>query len=794
MKKKYYNGFDNNYRESLLNRIKVNKNGALNNTDILKFYNLSYINNKTDTSKDNLYYSMEKNIKMQKAPFNRNNISILNKEKTKNTMKLAKHDTFKKTINIYTSENQKKEGNIIEDLQNNKYLRPMLDTSNINIKLLKCQIEEPIKNISNFSLKKYINKYGIFSKNPNSPNNEKHELQKEDKINTSNINNRSVLEKLDSNYNLNSGSSFNNKMSMFSENNNNSFVKNRYSYQINKYMLNQSPTNLKKYSSIQVGLYNENNKKKEKNKERNKLNINKNQKDINIMYKTNNFIEKSPINNKFKKKNYNNESNIVKNKFLENKNNLKNGKLLEIYKKKLIEEFIIVLNKLISKHLNKNIEFFFKNIEKFQERKKEKEKDKENSKTKVYLKKNNKCIKKKLTLTKNNEIKNKNLIFNYELEKEKDIEKIKTKVITTDTSNNNFNLNNKSFSNEIKSSSLSFNYISNLLSNNTKQNHNNSSSFLFIDKKHKNYSQSPEENINKYTKNPIKTKIIIYKNKKSETPGRSPSEGKGDNFIYKKKNLKNDNLNVNKNNNKYIDVLKNRKKEKIIGIDINLGKPIRIINDHSPLEELYLEENKPYLSQLNEFNYNKFYKNKKRKTNSGTKKKIKPPLQLKKFAEEIDNENEDFINNFYLDSFKQTYTLKRNKEKNIYLENTSKEMNSKKLNKSIMNTNIDNMENIMQEKNLYIRTATLFFYDYKNKNNYKNNNKSYNIDKNISLGLLNEKTKDKGEGKNQNILKTKKVNKLFVNCTKFFVKLLIRLIKKRFFNKIYKWHKRFINK
>ena len=323
----------------------------------------------------------------------------------------------------------------------------------------------------------------------------------------------------------------------------------------------------------------------------------------------------------------------------------------------------------------------------------------------------------------------------------------------------------------------------NLLSNNNKQS-NNSSSFLFIEKSHKNYSQSPEETINKISKNPIKTKTIIYHKRKSESPWGSPSERRGDNFIYKKKNLKNDNLYVSKNYSKYTDILKNNKKGKIIGIDINLGKPIRIINDHSPLEELYLGRNKPYSFQQNEKN-TKFNKNKKRKANSGNKKKIKPPLQLKKFADEDDEDNIDFINNFYLDSVKETYTLKRNKEKNMHLKNS---LNSKKckINSSIMNTNIDSRENIIKEKNLYIRTNTLFFYDYENARN-EEKNKSYEVDNKISLVLTREK-------KAKNIFIKKKVNKLYINCTKFLVKLLIRLIKKRLFNKIYKWNKSFKKK
>ena len=184
----------------------------------------------------------------------------------------------------------------------------------------------------------------------------------------------------------------------------------------------------------------------------------------------------------------------------------------------------------------------------------------------------------------------------------------------------------------------------------------------------------------------------------------------------------------------------------------------------------------------------KFNKNKKRKANSGNKKKIKPPLQLKKFADEDDEDNIDFINNFYLDGVKETYSIKRNKEKNIYLENSLKEINSKKykINTSIMNTNIDNRENIIKEKNLYIRTNTLFYYDYENARN-EGKIKNYKVVNNISLVLAREK-------KAKNIFIKKKVNKLYINCTKFLVKLLIRLIKKRLFNEMYKWNKSFKKK
>ena len=771
MYKNNYNDLDYNNHVLLDNKIKVNKKGYIKNSDILQYSNFQILNPKINF-KDGLYYSLEKKYKKSNnknnLSFNINNISIVSNDNAKDVIKLSKPDAYKKTININSNQNQKKEGNIIEELQNNKYLRPMLGTNNIDIKLLKCQIDEPIKNINNFSLQKYINKHKISMKNTQLSQKDKNRLQNEDKINTYDLNNKSVMEKNNSNLNISSI----NKISKLGDNNNNSFISKDIKTNNLKYLLKYSPTNLKKYSAVSFGKIPNGKKlfkieKKENKKDKNSSQLNYYENEINKHYNSMNIKEKSLSNEK-----ENESKNNVKEK---NKKNSKDEQMVNIYKRKLVEEFIIVLDKFFSKYLNKKKCLFFKNLVKF--------KRKSQSKNKIYYRKNNnKFSKKNLTLTsKNNEIKRNHLLFNIEIDKEKEFDKIKTKVITTDTSNNNFNLNNKSFSNEIKSS--------NLLSNNRFNNH--SSSYLFIDQKHKNYSQSPESTLNKNPIKQIKTKTIIYKNLNlnSGSPSRSSSGGRGDTFVYKKKNLNNDNVSINNKNNtnKYSNLINKNKKEQIIGIDINLGKPIRIINDHSPLEEFYLERNEPYLFPLSPIS-NEFFQTKKNKINSRTKKKNKPPIQLKKFANE-DDENEDFFNNFYFDSYKGSSTLKIDDEKNyinMYFENSLREKNNNLINRSIMDTNINKKENIIKENNLYIRTNSFYFYDYKNKNN--DNFKSWKIDKNMSLFLLNHKNNEQNKNKDKADNK-KKINKLYINCTKFFVKILIRLFKKRIFVEIYKWNK-----
>jgi hypothetical protein len=235
-------------------------------------------------------------------------------------------------------------------------------------------------------------------------------------------------------------------------------------------------------------------------------------------------------------------------------------------------------------------------------------------------------IKKKLTLNKiisNNDIKN-NIIYNN-----------KNK-LTTDTSTN-FNINNKSFSNEIKSSSISNNFISNLLVNNNKLNTQSSSS-LITEQRHKNYSQSHASSLNKYQEKKIKARLKakpISKHKKFTPRNTAGSPQKLLGFVYKKKNLNNENIHINNfysnYNNKYLSFCDNKKKGKIIDIDINLGKPVNIINDHSPLDDFFFIKKQHALNKLNTISSKFMAKNTKRnKAKSISKKKNKTSINIKK--------------------------------------------------------------------------------------------------------------------------------------------------------------------
>jgi len=227
MSKINYN--DYNYGESLMNRIKVNKRLNINNNNI-----------KNISAKDSLYYSIEKKAKMQKNKIpslltknNRKKLNNIIEENSNNIVKYVNRDNFKKTINTYSNETRSKEGNIFEELQNNKYLRPMLGTTNINTKLLKCQIENPIKNISTLSLKKYFanNIEFPFQKyqSPQKYNyNNNDEISADDKTYLYNLNNRTAIERF--NINLNNGFSPTNDMIYVGENNSNSLAYSGDSY------------------------------------------------------------------------------------------------------------------------------------------------------------------------------------------------------------------------------------------------------------------------------------------------------------------------------------------------------------------------------------------------------------------------------------------------------------------------------------------------------------------------------------------------------------------------------------
>ena len=398
-----YNDYDYNYRETLMNRIKVNKRANENNKSI-KYYNCNNFNRNLNT-KDNLYYSIEKRPKNQRnkipASFKQNSLKKITKEQVNTISKYSNRNTYKKTINTYSG-NRIKDSNIFEELQNNKYLRPMLGNSNIDTKLLKCKIEEPIKNIGTLSLKNYFanNIEFPFQKfqSPQKHNYNVNDLSVEEKINLYKLNNKTAMERF--NINISNGFSPSKEIIFVGDNNSNSFAYSGDSYVLNNYLLKYSTNNIKKFSAInQVGrvkkekyFYSEERKENDDStsiqNQRSKKLYYKNMKGDSISWKQGTSSLKS-----FKSLENSTNTDGIKRKMNLRKKNEDNNDLLLVYKSKLVEEFIIVLNKFFNKNLNKNRRFFFKNLKSYKL-------NHSNNQNKIYFKKKNHRFNKKKLIDK----------------------------------------------------------------------------------------------------------------------------------------------------------------------------------------------------------------------------------------------------------------------------------------------------------------------------------------------------------------------------------------------------------
>ena len=645
-----YNLSDVNYRSSLLNRITVNKKAAANNNNKnMRLLNYNRSTDKNRNHKDFVYYENENKNKIK----NKRNKLSEEKMNTKKDIYYNNRDSYKKTISTYSNDTKIKDRNIFEELQNNKYLRPMLGTTNINKKLLKCKIEEPIKNICTLSLKNYFANIELPFQKCQSP--QKDNIVDEDNIFSYNLNNRTVMDRFNINTN-NEYSPLNEKKLFEIKKNSNSFMYKGDSYNFNNYLIRYSVNNIKKYSSNKINRDRDRDRKTKnknyyckKNKEKIKKYLNKKSPTI---YHKNAIGLRAPFNG-------NKKNNITTKKIYNISliNNMQRDKLLlKIYQNKLVEEFVVIINKVFMKYYKKKCRYFLNNLINFKK------------KATIYFKKKNS----------RQNIKNISLI-----DKKKDqillinIQKNKTKIINESISNSN----SKSFSNEFKPPLLTNNFRT----NNNNINYQNKSYLLSEHKSKRYYNQSPENSLNKYQQLNIRKKVIILPRKISGSHNKiitkSPNqlerrESGADIFIYKKKNMKNDNLNINKNcknnnnisnirlNNKYNNIITNNKKGKIIDIDINLGKPINSINDHSPIEELMIGNNQSHLFTLDLMpNKSLNLKTKKKhKAKSGSKNKNKPPAKIKKFLEE-DDDIFDY-NNFYVDNNRTNSSIRKDKINN----------------------------------------------------------------------------------------------------------------------------------
>ena len=134
-------------RSKSLNRIKVNKKliKKKSGNNINKYNSLLEVNNNNNYI-NKLFVrrnSFTTKIKFPKINLGFDNINgnFINKQYSQRTY----------SYNNLSEEISYKKGNIIYDMQNNKYLKPVLNSKEIYKKLLKCKMEFPYTNLLRFN-------------------------------------------------------------------------------------------------------------------------------------------------------------------------------------------------------------------------------------------------------------------------------------------------------------------------------------------------------------------------------------------------------------------------------------------------------------------------------------------------------------------------------------------------------------------------------------------------------------------------------------------------------------------
>ena len=207
--------------------IKVNKKDLNNNNHKPNNYNIISNNkniNSAKLSKMNACVPLQVTNNLQNyvnnsiiSPYS-NSCSINSKIKECRNDSNSEEKMRNKNLSIkINDEKNNKDRNILDDLKNNKYLKPILECQDIDRKLLICNLKEPIKNDFNVSLNDFFNRKIKNSLCLKTPKNEINKKPKELYITTNSFNN-----------NINSDYYNNNK-------NNNNIRNNTYENNRNKY-------------------------------------------------------------------------------------------------------------------------------------------------------------------------------------------------------------------------------------------------------------------------------------------------------------------------------------------------------------------------------------------------------------------------------------------------------------------------------------------------------------------------------------------------------------------------------
>ena len=792
-----------------LYKIKVNKKGSYNNISRVKnkVFNsyIDYLNfsnifpNKRQITKS-AYSSKNKNIYL--------NSKLLKAGTSSNSEEKIKRNN----LHIRCVEDNvllNKEGNILDDLLNNKYLKPILESQDIDEKLLNCNLKEPVKNNFNVSLNDFFNrrkKYYMNFKTPKPEFNRIRDLS----INTHNLNNsnnfydnsgflihnktmentyvnQSMNRKSNNNY-YNDIKMTNNFYNNYNKNeisiinnepyyNNNIKINNICSSavrkKLKKYFSNTNSNERNNYNNeikspdlhffkSQTYTQNENSFSENLYKYKNKKNKIIKNKEINIRNLSNNNLNQEKTDEIKEEDNMNKKYNDIKNIIKHNNKYDYSKKLFDIYRGKLIKEFLKHIQKGINKYLLNIFNYFIKRIQ----YKKNSKKIDEIFIPKIHLEKSNKeMVRESENISKSPFLQ----IFNSDKKNyQRYTNNINNRITEFKRYKNNVKINNSAIINNQR-----------IIENNNILIKTNRNSMII------------DEN---------KNNIQIIKLNPNNTTNNSG-------LVYKKKKLIKNNMHIKKN-----DILSNSK-GKIIDIDINLGKPIREINDINIIENGLFMNNyniskKKFKSSLST------NKREKRKIKNKSKKK-KLSLPKKKYLEEISSSSSD------KDNFSSDKNISNNNnnsfDKNITNKNFTIKTNNNIIQPLIYKTSRINNKNknyirnisekniVTSDKRLFININYIsnFSYDNKLRSKLKYKNNSLTIKRNIYFPIFSQKVlKNKtvsnnylfiSNNRNSNLeTQNKKMNmtnyinndknKYLNSCVKFIIKNINKVFLEKSFN------------
>ena len=753
-----YNKNDNNIPYIVIKNYNPNSNSE---EKILKNKNKFYINNQQIRETYN-FIEPKKNYKnpLNKKNINENtlfiddinnNINMTKKRKTNRNFINSENTQYNKSHNLSIKENyiNADTNNIFLDKNNYQ----TIGNNKINnfikeFKLINNYYENDNKNINNYNLHTSNNRYIL----NNSLDNKRKNYFFNKKSNSKKYNNNKKINNKNYNYlimkNINNDMDEINYRQIKNYNHNNSYR--------NKLRLRNSK--ITKIDSVFNNSYNE-------------LNLNdfdKRNTHQNIYIKS-----KSP----YRKNEYFNE---YVNNFKED--NYK--KLFNIYRGKLIQEFMRHFKKAVNKYLLrelKNIMYFIHdnillNNENYIFMLKKSRKNLINNNN--YKKINNsiKIDDKKYLdeeIRKTNKINDKKYIKIFYSEK-KFPDEIHFK--KTLTSRNKLNIKPKNIYKNIKDN------INNQI------NYNESNKLIFNNKL-----------IGFIEKNPI-SKINFSHSREIKRINSSNNKINDKNYIYKKKIRKNNALNIKKEENRAINIITQNQKKlkgKIIDIDINLGMPIKEISDISLMHNFNKNNNKKVDNNTN-------FKNKKR-----PKSRRRLSLPKKIYLEEgydINNNNNNYNEKNKFSVPYKTYSYDNKKYRINNLINLNRVMESNKeinfenilitndkllcirLNSiSLIMNNINlKKNNIFSLNSLEINQNENIFINDKKNNINSNNNKNQNIS-NYSLKELHNSKKlnnilelEKQNFNKVNIIESKE-DKYLLSCMKFMIKTINKIFLKEEF-------------